>query len=543
MSGREEGKQEKDEEEEEDRQRMRDAARRVLQSQSEAQEDSREHQQVDLNEIGVRLESPLNGAPVNGEQNLQNIELPTYEEAMRITDTSVDIDTGRVDIDTGRPDSGLRLRRDHSQEENGFSVPTASYLTDKETSDKEGGDKYVVSGEEPTNSRWYSQMSIEAEVDGGHREERLSVFEVEEGSRDERDESGSRLQRFIHRRMESISFNKLCCAVILVTGVLSLIVFLGVFPASFVYLDYYQIALKYNKITGVVDRSTTYEFGCYILGPSVGFLEFDGTAHTVSKTHGVFTVDKMPITISYHVQYFLREKEVGVLHSEFGMDYDSVIRSVIESEIKNAAVPYSVDQFRLQRSVLEKYFHRKLKYRLEGDCCPACCPSSCNNFTACSLCPPPSTCSQGFHINVEYFHLGQVDIPSQVTERYLTRTLLKEYADREYFIQNKVIETTKTLRLTKEIRNTAQEIQEAANVEAQKIGVVSTANYEANLTQATISGLSGMFSTLKVTQEDHKLSLMMIRALEGVAVKGNLYRTYGYDNGTMSLYTRGMSIS
>lgn len=60
-----------------------------------------------------------------------------------------------------------------------------------------------------------------------------------------------------------------------------------------------------------------------------------------------------------------------------------------------------------------------------GDCCPACCPSSCNNFTACSLCPPPSTCSQGFHINVEYFHLGQVDIPSQVTERYLTRTLLK----------------------------------------------------------------------------------------------------------------------
>lgn len=89
----------------------------------------------------------------------------------------------------------------------------------------------------------------------------------------------------------------------------------------------------------------------------------------------------------------------------------------------------------------------------------------------------------------------------------------------------------------------AQEIQEAANVEAQKIGVVSTANYEANLTQATISGLSSMFSTLKVTQEDHKLSLMMIRALEDVAVKGNLYRTYGYDNGTMSLYTRGMSIS
>lgn len=41
--------------------------------------------------------------------------------------------------------------------------------------------------------------------------------------------------------------------------------------------------------------------------------------------------------------FIFREKEVGVLYSEFGMDYDLVIRSVIESEIKNAVVFYSVD--------------------------------------------------------------------------------------------------------------------------------------------------------------------------------------------------------
>lgn len=74
-----------------------------------------------------------------------------------------------------------------------------------------------------------------------------------------------------------------------------------------------------------------------------------------------------------------------------------------------------------------------------GDCCPACCPSSCNNFTACSLCPPPSSCSQGFHINVEYFHLGQVDIPAQVTERYLTRTLLKVPASLNHCTRPRVI--------------------------------------------------------------------------------------------------------
>lgn len=36
------------------------------------------------------------------------------------------------------------------------------------------------------DSYFKKKQFLEAEVDGGHREERLSVFEVEEGSRDER---------------------------------------------------------------------------------------------------------------------------------------------------------------------------------------------------------------------------------------------------------------------------------------------------------------------------------------------------------------------
>lgn len=60
-----------------------------------------------------------------------------------------------------------------------------------------------------------------------------------------------------------------------------------------------------------------------------------------------------------------------------------------------------------------------------GDCCADCCPSSCNNATICAFCPPSSSCNRAFHVNVEFFHLGRVDIPEVVTERYLTRTLLK----------------------------------------------------------------------------------------------------------------------
>ena len=49
----------------------------------------------------------------------------------------------------------------------------------------------------------------------------------------------------------------------------------------------------------------------------------------------------------------------------------------------------------------------------------------------------------------------------------------------------------------------ANEIQQAGQAEANKIGMVSSAIYEANLTDATIVGLSQMFRQLKILREDH----------------------------------------
>ncbi|XP_048764693.2 uncharacterized protein LOC125672540 [Ostrea edulis] len=527
-----------DEEEEKERQKLRDAARKVLQKQINTEE--REDQAVDLNDVQARF--PDSGVPLDNINSGQNDDLPTYEEAMIIIDTHNDY--REQPPGNGRQDDGDigNSSLESLDEEERLPSPSTTDQNRRNTLG-ERRDLYVV----PDSGNNADTDPPGATVVDSHVMWRQSLGQsvcAEEGRSAEREEeSRSRLQRFIHRRMENVSFNQLCCAFFLVTGVLAVIVFLGVFPASFVYLDYHKMALKYNKVTGVVDRSTTYEFGCYILGPSVGFLEFDAVAHTVSKTHGIFTLDKLPIEISYHVQYFIKKKELGLLHREFGSNYDEVIRSVIESEIKNLAVPFSVDQYRLQRSMLEKYFHEKLKGRLGGDCCADCCPSSCNNATICAFCPPSSSCNRAFHVNVEFFHLGRVDIPEVVTERYLTRTLLKENVDREVFIQEKMVQTTKTLQQTKKIRNTANEIQQAADAESQKIGVTASVNRDANLTYAYISALSSMFTKLNISQEDHKLSVMMIRALEDVAVKGNLYRTYGYNNGTLSLYTKnGMSV-
>lgn len=79
----------------------------------------------------------------------------------------------------------------------------------------------------------------------------------------------------------------------------------------------------------------------------------------------------------------------------------------------------------------------------------------------------------------------------------------------------------------------AKELKEDAEAVAAKTKALAEADREANITLAYVRGLQYMYLTLGVNDEDHKLSLMMMRALENLNVKGNLYRGYGYNISTI----------
>lgn len=133
-----------------------------------------------------------------------------------------------------------------------------------------------------------------------------------------------------------------------------------------------------------------------------------------------------------------------------------------------------------------------------------------------------------------------MDIPKEVLDRFLQSVLLQEYALTEYLKQEKAVEDKITLRQTSLVYNEANEIVEVGNAESQKIQVIAEADLDANLTTAYVGALSSMYTTLNVVQEDHKLSIMMIRVLEEAAVKGNLYWSYGYENET--IYDRPLAL-
>ena len=67
----------------------------------------------------------------------------------------------------------------------------------------------------------------------------------------------------------------------------------------------------------------------------------------------------------------------------------------------------------------------------------------------------------------------------------------------------------------------AAEIREVANAEANKTLLVAQSNYEKEVQTSYFEALKKLYQRLNITQEDHKLSLMYVRALDDIS--DNLY--------------------
>lgn len=364
-------------------------------------------------------------------------------------------------------------------------------------------------------------------------------FDVEEGRRGEERKRfecdncfGNRFPRVV-RYLNSLTLQKFLILVTIATVIIGLILFVGIFPASFVYVEYHEMALLKNKVTGTVDRDTVYFTGCYVLGPDKEFVRYPKYGNTISMTTDVFTVDKLEITMSFHLQYYIRSSELGDLHRQYEQDYNGVLRNVARSEIKNHVGQFSLDYFRLNRTNLEKYILNLLQARFEGDCCQSCCPSSCTNNTVCATCLPAEKCHPGYHVDIKYFQLTQISIPSEVSNLFVQQLVLQVEAEKEFLVQTHSLVQKETEKLTKKLKNEANEVLEEAQANSSKTLTLAEADREASLTSAYVHGLKYLYLTLGVNSEEHQLSLMMIRALEDSNVKGNLYRGYGYNTSTI----------
>lgn len=149
-----------------------------------------------------------------------------------------------------------------------------------------------------------------------------------------------------------------CCC----TGIwLLLIIMIAV---SFEYVHYNEMAFGKNSITNKVDTSDVYPTGRHMVGPTISMVRFprqyQNEAFTGSDALSIFNEEGMDISVEVSFQYRIKEDQLMSLMTTYGTNYETKLRSVAESTLKNTATFYTINDYLNERNMIAEVFNKNV---------------------------------------------------------------------------------------------------------------------------------------------------------------------------------------
>ncbi|KAL3832279.1 hypothetical protein ACJMK2_023937 [Sinanodonta woodiana] len=313
---------------------------------------------------------------------------------------------------------------------------------------------------------------------------------------------------------------------LIVGGCIGALLIVILIPASFSTVEYHQFGFVRQKTTGAVDTSKVYSGGKHFVGPDYEFKVFKADTQFITLENvTVFTSDKLEVSITIFIQYNLRKDELPLLHKQFDLYYEDVVKNSAIDAVKGSIPIYSTRQLILNRVQVQETISKAIRDRLGGTCCRPGCPynGSCD-----SGCVPYSSCAdnqKGLYLDVKGTQLGKLVIPDDVENRFLRTLILQEESAREELYQEAQVVRKETEKIVAQIKNDAQEIKQNATVLSEYIGTVSKANYTATIENARAIGLKKLFNDLSITDQKYKSSFDYLRTLKDLS---NIYLTVDF---------------
>lgn len=275
-----------------------------------------------------------------------------------------------------------------------------------------------------------------------------------------------------------------CCCI---TGLLLILILV---PLSFKGVEYYEYGFLVRSSTGKVDLAEVFDAGNHFVGPDYGFKKFQADAHVVRyDALSVFSAGtnesvglefKLDVTFAYK----LVKAELRELHNELERQYKGVVDSRARDGIKNEAVKIGFSTFFEKRTEVERLLFQALKLRLRP-----------------------------LHIDVIAFHLGRVEIPSQVRSKQLETKIQKETNDRELFRQQAEVERSTTDFEVNKVLLQKEQAVRFATAEASLIKLTADAESERTEKEAQSKGLQTLYASTGLTTDKHKASFDYIRTI------------------------------
>jgi len=314
--------------------------------------------------------------------------------------------------------------------------------------------------------------------------------------------------------MGEISAQTKCGIGVAVVLLIGLIILLA---SSFADVHYYEYGFIKSRSTGSVDTSAVYESGRHFVGPDKYFKTFPATAHIVSlRDIEIFTRDKLEVTITVNVQYFLNKDDLAELHQEYDIFYKDVFKQTAKDVVKGAVTTYATRQFVNKRPEIEQKIFTELRKKFSGICCDPLCEAG-SAFPCIENCLQPrrncTKADKGLFSTVRYFQLGDVKIPQDVQKRYLLTLTRQLDSEKEKFIQESAVVRKNTEQRVRSIQNEASEIRKNATAEAELIQAKAEADAKFKIESSHREGLKKMYSDLGVTDDKDKSSITFLRSI------------------------------
>jgi len=131
------------------------------------------------------------------------------------------------------------------------------------------------------------------------------------------------------------------------------------------YVGYDEYAFIRNKLTNTVDTDTVYENGRYYILPHQEKVVFPRNYQVFNISLSVSDKEEKGFSMEVAVYYKLDKNELAQLYNEFGFNYETQINSIIESNIKNIAPTFTLNEYLNNRSNITRIITNKLKEELE----------------------------------------------------------------------------------------------------------------------------------------------------------------------------------
>lgn len=257
-------------------------------------------------------------------------------------------------------------------------------------------------------------------------------------------------------------------------------------PISFMYVNFDEYAFIRNKLTNTVDTSTVYENGRYYVLPHREKVVFPRDYQVFNMSLSVSDKEEKGFFMGVVVYYRLNKERLADLYTAFGFNYETQINSIIESNVKNIAPQFTLNEYLNKRANITRTINNQLKKELED-----------------------------VYINLEdnKVFIQQILFQEATVKRFLDIAVQGQENERRIFEQDAELIRADTTRLSEEVQAETTLIRRTAN--AQALQAIDTAKAEAvRITSgARGNGINTVLKELEVKDTDTRNTFIKLMAI------------------------------